>query len=327
MTVENINPIIYGQDDQGHYVKYLSPARKFGNLREELNNDAVAISKAHGPVYVAFSTGVDSQCIMRCFMDMGVEFYPFFLHVRGRNDYERDLVPAAEKFYGIKIPVYQTTLEQHRLEWTRRQMETNYPTCVHYPFDWVSKQLPEDFPMIMSGINEPAVCGGIPERISIFHNYQESLNLRFRLLEQHRPIYDFPYSAESLAAYYTDDIIKTYRSTVNYFRENKLWKIDNQMPMRVPMLDAFNYYIKPFVKGRWFQDDIMWPAKKTGYENYPEWTRVGWLYEPNTSISVPYLDLVDHMESCTGEWKHYRDWIYEWKMDDVTSEYKKVDKR
>lgn len=314
MTIKNINPIVYDHDEQGHYVKYLSPSRKFSNLREELNIDALTISKTHGPVYVAFSTGVDSQCIMRCFKDMGVEFYPFFLHVKRCNDYELKLIPACEKFYDIKIPVYQIDLEEHRLAWVQRQQQTDARTCIHYPFDWVSTQLPEDFPIIMSGINEPAIAGGMPHRISIVHNYQESLNIRFRLMEEHRPIYDFPYSAESLAAYYTDDIIKTYRSTVSYFRDNNLWKISREIPIRIPMLAAFNYYVKPFVKGRWFGDDIMWPSKKTGYEYYPNWTKLTWLYEPNTSISVPYMDLVDHMESCNGKWKQYRDWIYEWKL-------------
>jgi hypothetical protein len=94
-----MNPIIYNKDNTGYSVTYRSPSRKFGNLRDELNKDALKINKEYGPVYVGFSSGVDSQVILRCFLDMKCDFIPFFVHIKEYNDFEYDMVLKSEKFY------------------------------------------------------------------------------------------------------------------------------------------------------------------------------------------------------------------------------------
>lgn len=301
------NPIGYELVNDQFVVKYQSPARAFGNLREELNSDVKRINDAHGKVYVAFSSGVDSQVILRCFLDMKADFEPFFLHVKGFNDYEYDLVKESEKFYGIDIKILELDLEQHKSEWLLRKEQEKPITLLHYPFEWASKQLPENFPMIMSGANEPAIIGNSTKGLHIYHNYYESLLLRFDLIGKHRTILDFPYSAESLAAYYCDDLIKTWGDVCEYYINNDLVSASS---MRMHPLGRFNYYLKGLLKGKYFKRDILWPAKKTGYENYPEWTIPHFPYPLKTSVSVNYNDLVSHLESCSGTWKEFKDWNF-----------------
>jgi hypothetical protein len=298
------NPIQYGRTDSGPFVQYLSPGRKFGNLREELNNDVMSINKNHGPVYLAFSSGIDSQVMLRCWLDMKGDMYPFFLHNKGYNDFELDKVRESEKFYGIKIDIYEFDLGARREEFEKRMSEDGFPTITHYPFEWVSKQLPEPFPIIMSGANEPAILTLTSDNPRIYHNLSEGLLLRFNLIKKIRPIFDFPYSAESLAAYYTDDNIKTFIDTADYFKNN-LGYMYKVTPRSVPNLSYFNYYVKSFVKGRHFKKDIIWTPKKTGYELFPEWTVPNWGQPAEDRVSVPYHDLVDHLESCNGQWKQY----------------------
>jgi hypothetical protein len=303
----NNNPITYELNDNKFVVRYKSPSRSFGNLRDELNNDVQRINEEHGRVYVAFSSGVDSQIILRCFLDMKADFEPFFIHVKGRNDFEYNLVKESEKFYGITIKMLELNLEEHKEDWLQRKEIEKSITLLHHPFEWASKQLPENFPMIMSGANEPAIIGNSKKGIHIYHNYYESLLLRFNLINQHRIILDFPYSAESLAAYYCDDLIKTWADVCEYYINNDLI---SSKTMKMAPLNRFNYYLKGLVKGQYFKKDILWPTKKTGYENYPEWTVPHFPYPLETSVSVNYNELVEHLESCSGTIKEFKDWNF-----------------
>jgi len=302
------NPITYEINDQEYIVKYQSPSRQFGDLREELNNDANLISEKYGKVYVAFSSGVDSQVMLRCFLDMKRDFEPFFIHVKGYNDFEKSVVERSEKFYGIKIKTIEIQLESYRDEWLARSTSEKFPTLVHYPFEMASKLLPNDYPIIMSGANEPAIIGNPNTGLHIYHNHYESLLLRFRLIGKHRTILDFPYSAESLASYYCDDLIKTWRDVCNYYITNDLLIASTRKPIDAG--SRFNYYLKGLLKGKYFKKDILWPSKKSGYENYPEWTIPHWTYPKEANISANYNDIVAHLESCSGTSKEFKGWIF-----------------
>ena len=302
------NPILYDINDQEYIVKYQSPNRKFGNMREELNNDAKLISEKYGKVYVAFSSGVDSQVILRCFLDMKVDFEPFFIHVKGRNDFEKIVTEQSEKFYGIKIKTVEVELKHHKDNWIARRNTEKLPTLIHYPFELASKMLPEEYPIIMSGANEPAIIGTPKTGIHIYHNHYESLLLRFELIGRHRTILDFPYSAESLASYYCDDLIKTWGDVCNYYITNNLVVAGTQKP--VDAGSRFNYYLKGLLKGKYFKKYILCPSKKTGYENYPEWMIPHWQYPKEANVSVNYNDVVQHLESCSGTFKEFKGWIF-----------------
>lgn len=304
----NNNPISYEKDERGHFVTYRSPIRKFGNLREELNNDVKLINNTHGKVYVAFSSGVDSQVILRCFLDMKGDFEPFFMHVKGLNDFELNMVRQSEKFYGISIKILEIDINQFKDQWLTDKIVNNLQTLIHHPFEWASKQLPENYPMIMSGANEPAIIGTDKSGIHIYHNADESLNLRFKRINQSRTILDFPYSSESLASYYCDELIKTWCDVCNYYITNGLVTSDDHKP--VDPGSRFNYYLKGFIKGKYFKKDILWPAKKSGYENYPNWMIPHFPYTKEANISANYNNIVEHLELCNGTLKEFRGWNF-----------------
>lgn len=303
-TTPHQNPITYHLEDDNMVVTYESPSRKFGNLREELNNDAVRINREHGKVYVAFSTGVDSQVMLRCFLDMNCDFEPFFLYVKGLNDFEHRMLVKSENFYGIKIKVLEIDIEQYKEEWLQRKVDENLVTLVHNPLEWACAHLPEDWPVIMSGANEPSIVGTRETGMHIYHNYYESLLLRFRLLGQHRLIFDFPYSAESLASFYCDDLIKTWQHVSNYYIHNDL--VSKKTGKKPSPGSRFNYYLKGLMKGRYFKNDIMWPIKKTGFERFPKWTVPSWVYPQKYNVTVNYDELVEHLEACSGTLKDFR---------------------
>jgi len=304
------NPITYDIDDRGPVVRYLSPSRKFSNLRDELNNDARLINQKYGKVYLAFSSGVDSQVILRCFLDTNSDFEAFFIHSKGYNDKELKKVYESEQFYGIKIKILELELAKYQDLWIQKRIEDNLPTCVHYPFEWASEILPEPWPIVMSGANEPCVVGNKVQGVYIAHNINESLLLRFQLLGKKRKVLDFPFSAESLSAYYCDEILKTYEYVCPYYNRNGLYYNPvgtSYHPIRAQ--DRFNYYFKGLIKGQFFQSDILWPPKLSGYENFPAWTIPSWNYPTKLYVSVPYKKLVSHLESYSGITQEFRGWF------------------
>jgi len=286
-------------------VTYNSPTRKIGNLREEFNNDALSISKAEGPVYIAFSSGIDSQIIVRCFLDLKLDAEFVFLHMVGHNEQEYQQILECEKFFNISVRKIEVRPEEYKSAWLKDNEKNKIDSISHYPFLYLSSKLEEAWPVITQGKAEPALVGTSKTKMSIYHNYYESMELRFSLMGRHRKIYDFPYSSEAITSYYTDNNMKTFASNIKYFAGNNL-KFNNHF---IEYTQYYNSYAKPFVKGQYFKDDVIWFPKLTGTEQHPEWL-AGLGHSKNTRVSVPYWDLVNFLENNLNESKTYSDWFY-----------------
>lgn len=301
------SPIEFRLDNDEPVITYTSPSRHFGNLREELNNDAVRVYNKYGPCYLAYSSGIDCQIILRSWLDMNCEVYPFFVYFKGYNTDELEAVKYSEKFYGIKIDVIEIDIEQHRNTWEQMRIVENNPTLIHYPFDYASQQLTEDFPVVLSGPSEPCPIGVDEyQGTAIYHNIDSTMLLRCKAMNKHREVLDFPYSYASLASYYCDDIMKAYIDSSRFFVLNGLLKDGEPLPSTV----RYEYYAKPLIKARYYKKDIFYPSKKTGIEQFPSWMITDWEYPEKYRVTAPYWDVVKHLESCDGTIKEYRDWMF-----------------
>lgn len=289
--------ITYGDDPSNFYVEYQSPSRPLSDLRSEFNLDAQAIAKHHGPVYLGFSGGVDCQIILRCFLDLKLDVEPVFMHVVGCNEHELSNVEKCEKYYGVKVKKYQLHLDQFKDKWLERRNTENVFHMKSYPFEWLSSVLPETWPLIMQGITEPAVVGSNSSNASIYHSYHEAMNRRFKLMQKYRTMIDFPFSPEAVTRYYTDEAVKGFCQSIQYYSESYssyhlTAKLETDPKRRY--LQFFNGYAKGIVKGKYF-NDILWFGKSAGDENYPDWL-VNTSAVQNTKVLVPYWELVEFLE-------------------------------
>jgi len=292
--------VTFSDDPENFYVTYKSPARDYGNLREEFQNDAVQISKDYGPVYIAFSSGIDSQIIVRNFVDKKLDAEYVFLHVKNVNDIELQQLKECEKFFKIKVRIVKLDLEKYKKDWIAESNQYQINCISQFPFRFLSESLKESFPIITQGSVEPCIVGTHNDNVSVYHNYYEAMELRFSLMELSRKVLDFPYSSESVASYYTDDNLKTFASTLKYYVNNNL---------NVDQSHLFNTYAKAFVKGKYYNKDLIWFSKLTGYEKSPEWLlKLDYITE--TRVSVPYWDLVDFLENTRNEVRIYKDWNF-----------------
>lgn len=299
-----IKGIEFSTDPSNFSVTYNSPSRKVKSLRDEFNVDAVTLSNQIGPAYISFSTGVDSQVIARSFLDMKLDVEFVFLHVVGCNDLEFNRLSECEKFFGIKVRVITLDVEAHKEQWLTDNNNNEIDSIAHYPFAYMCSQLDNDIPIITQGSVEPAIVGLNKNKVAIYHDYYESMELRFKLMNKHRKVYDFPASPESIASYYTDENMQLFVSTISYY--NNGLKQDNEA---IPYSQYYNLYAKSFVKGRHYKDDIIWYPKLTGAENFPLWLKkIG--HKTTARVSVPYWDLVEFLTTETNTSKKYDDWIF-----------------
>lgn len=288
--------------DNGSFkVQYNAPSRDFSDLRTEFNIDATNISKEHGPVYIAFSSGVDSQIILRSFIDMNLDFRAVFLYSPGVNDLEYQRVLICKKFYGSKIDIYKINFKEHKEEWLKEAEGKNNNYITQFPFRYLSSKLEEPWPIITQGAVEPALIGSTNTNVCIYHNKTEIMVIRHELMGKFRKVIDFPYSPESVASYYTDEQLQTFANSFQYF-------YDNGLPVKPSQF--FNMYAKPFVKGRHYKKDVIWFNKLTGAENYPKWLLTNDPYDEKKKVSVPYWDLVKFLETKREGYKIYKDWLY-----------------
>lgn len=296
----------YILEGQKCIVRYQAPDRDFSDFRTESNNDAVRIKNTYGQVYVLFSSGVDSQVIARTFLDMGVDAEYVFLNSVGYSDVELAHVRECEKFFGFKVRVVDININEHKEEWIARS-KTEHPfSMYHYPFEWLSQHLEGNYPIITQGANDPEILGTTSQKMSIYCNYFETMQQRFRMMGKSRQIIDFPYSPETIASYYTDDIVKAFCNSIQYYHENKLAFLRGAI---LKPGNYWNYYGKGMMKAKHFKNDIIWYGKLTGYESYPIWFKDSCMIK-ETKVSVPYWDLVDFLENNRSTHKDYSEWIY-----------------
>lgn len=295
-----MSAIEFSKDPNNFFVTYSSPHRDYSNIRDELDNDAKEISKKHGPVYIAFSSGVDSQIIARSFIDKKLDAEFVFLRMKNVNDVEYNQMKECEDFFNIKVRVIEVDLEEYKNQWLAENASNSVNCISQYPFKFLSDSLKENWPIISQGAVEPCLVGSNERNISLYHNYYESMELRFKLMGESREIIDFPSSAESVASYYTDNNMKTFASTFKYFFKNTLDVEQTQM---------FNVYAKSFVKGQYYKKDIIWFSKLTGYEKGPDWL-LQLDYKKDTRVSVPYWELVDFLENTRSKQKSFSTWNF-----------------
>ena len=297
----------YSNDPDNFFVRYNAPARNCYDLRTEVNNDALKLREAYGSAYVFFSSGIDSQIIVRCFQDMNVDAEYIFLHAEGLNDVELNRAYQCEKFYGIRLRVIRFNLESFKEEWIQKDKAYVVPgvkpsRMIFNLYDEACKQLDKNIPIINQGAVEP--CFIAPYDPTIYCNYFESSQERFKVIEQHgKQVYDFPFSPEAVSSYYTDIGTQTFIRSLKYYHDFNLLGPD-QKPLRDDRY--WNTFGKTMVKGKYFKDDIIYYGKLTGYENYPDW--VVWPeYLKKARVTVRYWDLFEFLTTQRNTYKDYNE--------------------
>jgi hypothetical protein len=291
----------YGFVDKKFYFEFKSCDRVPGNMKEENDRRAVELAQRGSKLMLSLSSGLDSQSVLHSFHSQGIPIDTYFMYLPGYNDFEYENLKIVDKKYQIKTNIIdididairpdleeefeKTGLHKYSLVWKKflslLPLEQDLIQMHHDPFVHISKR--NQFYYVI-GYNSPEVL-------------RERAN---GLVERSGQVIYYGDSSEFLLSIIGDDIFKAALYSHAYFDGNGLHKPG----VKLQTVDRWDYYIKPLIYGKYWEDQLIYFPKYLSFEN------LGWLNLPTTSyrkhgISIPYFDLINHLKSDPGNVKQF----------------------
>lgn len=95
-------------------VAYGSPSGPLGNFREECHRAARLLASTHpSPIWLCFSGGLDSEVMVRVFIECGIPFRAAFLRFsQGENDHEYEWTQRICRQLNVELKIFTLDLKQ-----------------------------------------------------------------------------------------------------------------------------------------------------------------------------------------------------------------------
>lgn len=291
----------YGFDDKKFYFDLTSCSRPAGNMKEENDRRAVELYEQNPKLMLSLSSGLDSQSVLHSFYTQGIPLETYFMYLPGYNDNEYENLKILDKKYQIKTNIVDINIDDIRRDLEIETLETG----VHkYSLLWKKflSLLPNDYDFIQMA-HDPYIY--ISQRQNYYYiigyNSPEIMRDRaFSLLNRKGRTVFYGNTSEFLLSIIDDDIFKAALYSHRYFDDNGLSKTG----VKLTTIDRWDYYIKPLIYGKYWQDQLIYFGKFVGFEN------LSWLSSPaldrrKHGISIPYHELIAHLRSEPGKVKRF----------------------
>jgi hypothetical protein len=299
-----------------------SPTIRFGsNIYEETYIRAKQIYDLNpGKITLGMSSGLDSQTMLLAFMEQGLDIECAFMHLPGYNDVEyTQLKTLEEKFqFQTEIISIDPIANKDKIINLANKLDVNPNAALHTLF---LSQLNPDRLFVQHLHDHFIYCrdGHIPYFID---GYYIPGNARLRAWSSlNRPGNEisFCHSSEYLHSMISDEIYQAAILSAPYFDSNGLSA--NGKTIYLNSIDRWDYYIKPIMFAKYWQDKLVYFPKFAGTENLDYLS-----YNPNflrKLIAVPYFDFIKFLETGTGNKKLLIDDIPE----DIKARFKAFESR
>lgn len=280
-----------GWEDGKFYVQYTSPTRQFKSTREEYLRDAMDLyTKYEGRITLLISSGLDSQTLLRSFLDQNLFCNLAFIQTPYNEEEERNLCELESKWL-IKVTRYKVDPINDFSDITDNLRLTN----MH--FRWFIDQIPSDQTVVLMS-NDPWLIK--ENHLSVWHSYYDPSVIRHRVMEEVTrtgDIVDFPNNDCGTASILCDPLLQWYCDSLRYTDGNGL---------EVRSYKFYDTYIKPLALAREWKDDLIYFPKLTGMEQWPAELRVTKDDIPNNNkVIIPLTELIAHMNNCNGMIKRW----------------------
>lgn len=293
--------INFGFENDKFYVEYMC-SRNVGNLREEFEKRALDLYNLSDKIILGLSTGMDSQAVLHAFYTQGIPITVSFLHFPGYNSYEFDNLQILIKKYNLDPIIVEIDPNKYKDEalhvWETEKIA---------PFQWLHKifldHLPKDYNFIQG-----ASLGDFTNRegkiylIETSDSFHAARSLVLRKLNRSGKVLEWERTGEILLSFLTDEITTSFLHARNYIKNTPIFYEDNQ---KIPIIDHWDIYIKPFLYGRYWKDELEYFPKYQGCENIKWINDIKWHTYRNNLILIPYDELVNHLEKKDGTIKRY----------------------
>lgn len=286
------------------YVEHTSCTRTPGTLREESDRRARDIYAGNNKVMLCLSSGLDSQIALHSFMSQDIPVECAFLRLGGFNDNEYSNLKVLEKKYGFKAHVIELDPNARReeLEALSPKLDAHLNHCIQHLF---VSELPKDYDIVQVLHDPWLVTRKDTAQHYVYQSYYDPEIARYRALTaiegRTGQIQMFGNSSEYFVSSINDDLFHYFLQSWIYYDGNGFKLYD----LKVNDVLRYEYYIKPMLYAKHWQNELIYFPKFSGYEN------VDWLYKSVRKIQkekqcfMEWDKLIKHYLSQNGETKRF----------------------
>ena len=284
----------FGFEDNKFYVEYKSCSRKIGNLREEFDLRAIALYESRPKLMLGLSSGLDSQAVMHSFFTQGLKIDCAFLYLPGYNEFEYANLKILEKKYGFEAIIIEIDPIKDKDEIMTLHRELKLPPnqILHRKF---LSMLPTDVD-IVQGIHGPDFYFSNNKWFCFetANSFELSRLRAFQTLDRTGEVIGWERTSEILLSLLTDDVVTSFMYSYPYISQNGLIYEDGK---KIPDIDYWDLYIKPYIYGKYWKDELEYFAKYQGAEGI-DYIINGPRNEYHKNIiMIPYIDFVKNLSS------------------------------
>jgi hypothetical protein len=286
----------FGFENNKFYVEYCCNG-PVGNLREEFNKRAVSLYEKNPKQMLGLSTGLDSQAVLHSFYTQGIPLEVAFMYLIGSNENELERLRSLEKKYNFKPIIVEIDPYKNKEELLELTKETGLVPYQLMHTDFLN-QLPKDYDFIQ-GIHGPDFL----YKNSVWYiletpNSFETARIRaLQLSKRAGKIIGWERTGEILYSLLKDDIVQSFMYSYSYIKNNGLCYNDGS---EIRIIDYWDLYIKPFIYGKYWKDELEYYPKYQGPEKI-DWIMNGPKHNFEKNLAaVPLTDLVNHLSKGDG---------------------------
>jgi hypothetical protein len=295
----------YGFEGEKFYLEMTSRTRSVGNLREECELRAREIATTSSKIMVSFSGGVDSQCMLHSFYTQDIPVETVLMYLPGYNDVEYQQVQALDKKYGIHTHIIDLNPLDYQEEFSQQAVALDMPnknTLLQRKFLTL---VPDDYDFIQNQGPDPLVyVNPFHGRSSYFQGYYSDNVGRHRIfntVQRTGKVIFWGESDEYLLTVLNDDVHRAAIDSAKYFDENGA-----TIPGRnLKVHDRWDYYIKPIVIGKYWQKELTYYPKFSGFENIEFIKENVELKARHHAVVIPYYELIEFLNTEGGITKRF----------------------
>lgn len=288
--------INFGFENDKFYVEYCC-SRPVGNLREEFDKRAVDLYQKNPKLMLGLSTGLDSQAVLHSFFTQGIPLELAFLYLKGSNENELERLRLLEKKYGFSAIVIETDPYARKEELLELYEQTGLAPYQHMHQEFLD-QLPKDHDFIQ-GIHGPDLLSknGKWYMLETPNSFEIARLRALKLSNRSGDIIGWERTGEILLSLLTDDILQAFLYAHPYISENGLVDSEGE---KIRLIDNWDVYIKPFIYGKYWKDELEYFPKYQGPEKIDWIMNTKWHNYQKNMLGSPLNDLINHLSKCDG---------------------------
>jgi hypothetical protein len=251
-----------GLDNNIFYSEYESCRWQVGNIREECDKRAVDIAEYGNKIMLGMSSGLDSQIVLLSFLQQHIPIESVFMYLPGYNEYEYANLKILEQAWGFKSQIIDFDPLKIKDELIETSRELNIP-----PNQIMHRKLLSMLPNscdFLQGWDGPFILfkEGKPYYYEGYNSYEVSRHRAFNSLNRTGRNIIYDRSSECIMSMLHDEVMQGFIYSNKFFKDNAL----QHQGETLKRIDWWDFYVKPIMYGRHWQDELFYFKKYQGPE-------------------------------------------------------------